>query len=100
MKQQDTGSQGLIFYSVKLHFSVLTQRSGVLHVFPSSVCPVAEIELESQSNHTFNHVLLIMSVVGMGLLYVSENYYMLKMTHEQSAFAQPSPSLVLHIYAF
>lgn len=73
MKQQEAGSQGLIFYSVKTYFCVLTQRSGVLCVFPSSESSVAEIELESHTSHTFTHVLLILSVVGTGLLYMSEN---------------------------
>lgn len=71
MKQQEAGSQGLIFYSVKTYFCVLTQRSGVLCVFPSSESSVAEIELESHTSHIFTHVLL--SVVGTGLLYMSEN---------------------------
>ncbi|KAF2983068.1 hypothetical protein EK904_011729 [Melospiza melodia maxima] len=71
MKQQETGSQGLTFYSVKMPFCALTQRSGVLCVFPSSASSIAEVELESQSSHTFNHGLLIVSFVGTGLLYLT-----------------------------
>ena len=58
MKQQEPGSQHLIFYSVKIHLGVLTQRLGVLCVFPSPVCCVAEVQLESESNHICEHVLL------------------------------------------
>lgn len=96
MKQQETGSQGLMFYSVKIHFCVLTQRSDVLCVFPSSVHSVAEVELQSQGSCTFNHVLLIMSAVGTGLkVCVSESNYMLKMTHEAVCFGYLlSPLLV------
>lgn len=95
MKQQETGSQGLMFYSVKMHFCVLTQRSGVLCVFPSSVHSVAEVELQSQGSCTFNHVFLIMSAVGTGLPYVSESNDMLKMTHETVCFGYLlSPLLV------
>lgn len=95
MKQQETSSQGLMFYSVKMHFCVLTQRSGVLCVFPSSVHSVAEVELQSQGSCTFNHVLLIMSAVGTGLRYVSESNYMLKMPHEAVCFGYLlSPLLV------
>lgn len=57
MKQQETGSQHLIFYSVKMHLGVLTQRSGVLCAFPSPLCYVAEVQLESERNHTCKHVL-------------------------------------------
>lgn len=67
-------------------FYVLTQRSGVLCVFPSSASSVAEVELESQSSHIFNHGLLIVSFIRTGLLYVTENNYMLKISHEAGCF--------------
>lgn len=103
MKQQETSSQGLISFYVKMHFCGLTQRSSVLCVFPSSASSVAEAELESQSSHIFTHVLLITAVIGTGLLYVSKNNCVLKMSHEPVCFGyllNPLLSLALHIYSF
>lgn len=97
MRQQETGSQHLIFYSVKMHLGVLTQRAGVLCVIPSPVCCVAEVRLESESNHTCKHVLLS------ALLYVSENNYVSKMSHKAVCFCymlSPLFSLLLYFCSF
>ncbi|NXF48393.1 MPDZ protein, partial [Oceanites oceanicus] len=72
MKQQEAGLQRLIFYSVKTHLGVLTQRSGVLCAFPSPVAVVNKfsessglgISLEATVGHHFIRSILPEGPVG------------------------------------